>query len=61
MEGDCVGAAATVDVGDEACGAVAGSPALQATNTRAAGSTQRAFTEPVFPAASSCQTAVIRP
>lgn len=50
VEGDWVGAAVTVDVGDEACGAVADSLALQATNTRAAGSTRRAFTEPVFPA-----------
>ena len=50
VEGDCVGAAATVEVGDEASGAVADSLALQATNTRAAGSTHRAFTGPVFPA-----------
>jgi hypothetical protein len=45
-EGDCVGADATVDAGDEACcgGAVVGSAALQATRTRAAGSTQSTFT-----------------
>ena len=49
-EGDCVGADAAIDVGDEACcgGAVVGWPALQATRTRAAGSTQSAFTQPVF-------------
>ena len=41
-----------VDVADEAGGAVAGSPALHATKTRAAGSTHSAFTEPVFPAGS---------
>jgi hypothetical protein len=45
-EGDCVGADATVDAFDEAScgGAVVGSAALQATKTRAAGSTQSAFT-----------------
>jgi hypothetical protein len=46
-EGDWVGAAATVGMGAEACGAVAGSPALQATRTMAAGSIQNAFTQPV--------------
>jgi hypothetical protein len=46
-EGDCVGAAATVGVGAEACGPEAGSPALQATTTMAAGSIQNAFTQPV--------------
>jgi hypothetical protein len=45
-EGDSVGADAMVDIGGEACGggAVVGSAALQATRTRAAGSTQSAFT-----------------
>jgi hypothetical protein len=45
-EGDCVGADATVDASDEVCcgGAVVGSAALQATKTRAAGSTHSAFT-----------------
>jgi len=41
------GSDATVDVADEACGALAGSPALQASSTMAAGSIQYAFTKPV--------------
>jgi hypothetical protein len=50
-EGACAEADAAADVADEACGlgAVAGPPALHAANTRAAGSTHSAFTEPVFP------------
>ena len=47
-EGDWVGAAATVGVGAETWGAVAGSPALQASSTIAAGSIQNAFTQPVL-------------
>jgi hypothetical protein len=47
VEGEVVGVAATVGVGAEASGAVAGSVALQATSTMAAGSIQNAFTQPV--------------
>jgi hypothetical protein len=45
VEGDCVGAAVTVAVGNETSGGAAGSPTVQATNTTAAGSTHSAFTE----------------
>jgi hypothetical protein len=53
---DCPGADTTLEVGDETsgAGAVVGSPALQATRTRAAGSTQSPFTQPVFPVGQFC-------
>jgi hypothetical protein len=46
-EVESFGSDATVDVADEACGALAGSPALQASSTMAAGNIQYAFTQPV--------------
>jgi hypothetical protein len=47
-EGERAGAEETVEVGDETCGALAGSPALQAARTMAAGSIQNDFTQPVL-------------
>ena len=62
-EDDCVGADTTLGLGDETsgAGAVVGSPALQATRTRAAGSTQSRFTQPVFLLANSGPPVVVKP
>ena len=50
-------------LGDETSGAggVIGSPALQATRTRAAGSTQSPFTQPVFLVANSVSPVLVKP